>query len=71
MLLGIPGLPCKQSDYLASDMLERSCEVATWRKREMLEEPHLVQHLAGAPEIMEHRQATPALPTHRTQEHNK
>lgn len=62
MLLGTPGLPCKQPNYLASDMLERSREAAAWRKREMPEEPQLVQHLAGAPETMEHRQATPALP---------
>lgn len=43
-------------------MLERSCEEAAWRKREMPEEPHLVQDIAGAPEIMEQRRATPAVP---------
>lgn len=45
-------MPCKQSDYHGDDMLERSREEAAWRKREVPEEPQMVQHLAGSPEIM-------------------
>lgn len=36
-----PWAACKPFDYLQAHVLERSCEWATWRKREMLEEPQL------------------------------
>lgn len=63
ILLGALGMPSRQSDYHGGDVLERSCEEAAWRQREMPEEPQMAQHLAGPPEIMEQTQVIPAVPS--------